>query len=201
MITIDLQGGLGNQMFQIATCYNLAKLNNDVAEFNFNKCETPNQGVDSKKYKNTLFKEFIHNDNLNFDKIFTQKYHKFQPIPYQKNLKLNGYFQSEKYFIENKDIIIDKFNDGIKSEHKKYEKVKNFMDSFKDTKPLVVMHIRRGDYLKFPHIHTPCSVEYYQKSLIEIESIIGKFTPIIISDDKNWCKENFNIQISPLLAI
>jgi hypothetical protein len=38
MIGTLLQGGLGNQMFQIATTVALAKRNNDEACFNFDYC-------------------------------------------------------------------------------------------------------------------------------------------------------------------
>ena len=36
MVTVYLQGGLGNQLFQIAATYNHAKKNKDKAVFNLN---------------------------------------------------------------------------------------------------------------------------------------------------------------------
>ena len=41
MITCKLQGGIGNQMFQIAVTHALALKNNDKCCFNFNQCYTP----------------------------------------------------------------------------------------------------------------------------------------------------------------
>jgi len=60
MISCYLQGGLGNQMFQIAATYNLALKNNDSAVFNFDESYTPLQGEQAYKYKNNVFKNFTH---------------------------------------------------------------------------------------------------------------------------------------------
>jgi hypothetical protein len=201
MITTYLAGGLGNQIFQIAAAYNLAKKNNDSAVFNLNKSHTPLQGHESKKYKNTIFKEFTHSDNIVVENIFSQKGHGFEIIPYKKNLQLQGYFQSEKFFEENKKDIIEKFLIGLKSEKEKWSKVLDWvMHNKMRGQKLVSVHVRRGDYLYFPHIHTPCGLDYYKKALSLIKEKIGEFTPVIISDDKDWCAESFkdiNCIISP----
>lgn len=190
MVTSYLAGGLGNQIFQIVAAYNLAKKNNDTAEFDFNTCHTPHQGYESIKYKNNIFKNFIHNSSIIIENIFTQKGHSFEVIPYKKNLQLQGFFQSEKFFIENKEDIKKILLEGIKSEEKKWENISKFISKFE--KPLISVHVRRGDYLKFPHVHTPCTLEYYKNALSFIKNKIGDFIPIFISDDKEWCKETFS---------
>lgn len=193
MITSYLSGGLGNQIFQVVVAYNLAKKNKDKALFNFNECYTPHQGHTSVKYKNNIFKEFTHNDDIKIENIFSQKGHCFEEIPYTKNLQLQGFFQSEKFFIENKNEIIQKILKGIKTEEKVWEDVKKFISTinFNLKKPLVSVHVRRGDYLKFSHVHTPCGLDYYKKALSIMKEKIGDFKPIFISDDKNWCSETF----------
>ena len=55
MVSSFLQGGLGNQMFQIAAAYALALRNNDKAVFDFDKCSSPLQGFKSTKYQNNIF--------------------------------------------------------------------------------------------------------------------------------------------------
>jgi hypothetical protein len=193
MVTSYLAGGLGNQIFQVVAAYNLAKKNNDISEFNFNECHTPFQGYQSVKYKDTIFKDFNHKNNLFIENIFSQKGHCFETITYKKNLQLQGFFQSEKFFEENKKDIVEKLLNGIKSEKEKYENVIKFISSieFNYEKSLVSVHIRRGDYLKFPHIHTPCGLDYYKKALFIMKEKIGDFKPVFISDDKDWCKEVF----------
>lgn len=189
MITTYLQGGLGNQIFQIVAAQNLALNNKDLAAFNFNESHTPLQGEQASKYKNTIFNNFTHKEDIVIENVFTQKGHAFEHITYKKNLQLQGFFQSEKFFSENKEIIVDMILKGIKSENEKWEKVIDFISNCE--KPLVSVHVRRGDYLNLPHIHTPCSLEYYKDALSFIKEKIGDFKPVFISDDKNWCIETF----------
>jgi hypothetical protein len=199
MITSYLQGGLGNQIFQVVAAYNLAKENGDTSVFNFNTSHTPLQGNQSSKYKNNVFKEFNHLDNIVTENVFSQRGHCFEVIPYKPSLQLQGFFQSEKFFTENKTDIIDKLISGLNSEKEKYDNVKEFISNleFHYEKPCVSVHIRRGDYLRFPHIHTPCSLDYYKNALSIMMDLIGDFTPIFISDDKQWCKDNLEGVISP----
>lgn len=181
MTSSFLMGGLGNQMFQIAAATSLAIDNNDEAIFNFNACYTPLQGNPSNKYKDTLFKNIKKSDVLYYDYIHEEKSHKYEPIQYKKNILLKGYFQSEKYFVNNKKTIINLFNIEEKTENFLYEKY-----NFSNYK-YVSVHIRRGDYLKFSNIHPTCSIDYYLKAMQHFDNY--KF--LFVSDDIAWVKENF----------
>jgi hypothetical protein len=86
---------------------------------------------------------------------------------------LSGYFQSEKYFAPYAEQIRQEFT---------------FRDPvgwprFKDW---VSIHVRRGDYLTFPHHHPPCSVEYYRQAMAQFPG--AHF--IVFSDDIEWCRAN-----------
>ena len=59
----------------------------------------------------------------------------------------------------------------------------------------ICIHVRRGDYLNNPSIHPTCTKEYYQKALESFSFM--KYTPIFVSDDIKWCKENFKGEFSP----
>ena len=191
MVSCNLMGGLGNQMFQVSVTYNLAKINNDVSVFNFSGCTTNLQGNTSLSYLNNIFSEFLNSNNIIVSKIYEETSFSFKKIEYTKNLKLIGYFQSEKYFLESGDEIKNKFLDGLKKEKEKYKKINSFVKKIKGDKTLVSVHVRRGDYLNYSLTHTPCSLQYYNNSLSFLKDTIGDFLPIIITDDKEWCKENF----------
>lgn len=202
MITSYLQGGLGNQIFQIAAAYSHAINNNDTAVFDLNNSHTPHQGQNISKYRYNIFSEFNHIDNVYdiCDKTFSQPGHSYCDIPYFENQQLQGFFQSEKFFLNVKTDIISKLTNGLRADKEKYENVINFINELKGhggVQNLVSVHIRRGDYIKFPHIHTMCSLDYYKNALHIIKEKIGDFTPIFISDDKKWCSDNFNGIISP----
>ncbi len=194
MITTYLQGGLGNQMFQIATGYSHAKKNNDVAVFDLSNSHTPHQGENSSKYKDRLF-NFTHMNNVYniCNKAFTQPGHAFCEIPYEPNQQLQGFFQSEKFFLEDKENIIKIFREGLKNGYgEKWIRVVNDLSILRKSvnKPIVSIHIRRGDYLKFPGIHDPCPITYYEKAMELMQKRIGSFHPYFVSDDIDWCKQN-----------
>lgn len=189
MITTYLQGGLGNQMFQIAAAYSLAKINNDNCIFDFNSCHTPHQGNSSLKYKDNFFKKIPHEIGVNkkIENVYVEQKHSYQEIPYSNNLQLQGFFQSEKYFIDKDEIInLFQFNpDKINSTKKYLERLGN--------KPKTSVHIRRGDYLKFKNVHPVCDLDYYKRAI----ELIGDTTLIFISDDLSWVKSYFDGIYSP----
>jgi hypothetical protein len=156
MISCNLKGGLGNQMFQIAATYAEAKRNNTTCCFDFNYCYTPNQGYAASKYRDNIFSKLTYCNC---------------PVDYL----LDGYYQSENYFKDCKEDIKDLFV---------FPKQKSI--NFNKSKPVVSVHVRRGDYLSKPDFHPTCSIEYYKEAMKRFEDCYF----IIFSDDMKWCLEN-----------
>tara|TARA_R110001599_G_scaffold166503_1_gene355987 strand:+ start:1739 stop:2515 length:777 start_codon:yes stop_codon:yes gene_type:complete len=193
MITCNLQGGLGNQMFQIAAAYAYGKRHNIESVFDLSKCYTPLQGNTAIRYTNTILKKVLtSNVNTIYDHKWVELGHGYRKIPkLNGKILLHGYFQSDKYFNDFKNDIVNlfQFPEDINSNINKFIK-----DRFEDT--VTAVHVRRGDYLNNLDIHPTCNIEYYKKAMEEIGE--GQF--IFISDDIKWCKENFkgdNIHYSP----
>jgi hypothetical protein len=187
-------GGLGNQIFQVTAAYSHAKNNNDTPCFNLNYSHTPLQGENIIKYKDILFKEFCHDEKV-LDKctnVYSEKKHSYDNIPYTPNQQLQGYFQSEKYFHNHKEEIIDKLLKGLRN-YDKWDEITQEINNLKGelNKPIVSLHVRRGDYLKNPHIHPPCSVSYYNNAIDYLKENLGDFMVYFVSDDIRWCKETF----------
>lgn len=184
MITCSLQGGLGNQMFQIAATYALARRNNDTCSFNFINCHTPLQGNPSGKYKNNLLRNVFENIDFQPRVYFREEAFAYEELPYAEGLCLVGFFQSEKYFIDYKDEIVNLFH----LSQNDVETVHNFINySERFDKPITSVHVRRGDYLQNPDFHVPCTVEYYKEAMEEI----GDSYFFFVSDDMDWVKDNF----------
>lgn len=174
MIGTLLQGGLGNQMFQIAATVALAKRNNDEACFNFDYCTTPLQGNPSNKYKDVLFSKICNRNDVKFSSFYNEPKFSYTEIPYQENLLLKGYFQSYKYFLDFEKEIQDLFTLPT--------------NIFENTIPnLTSVHVRRGDYIRLQNYHGVCPKEYYQKAM----ELMGDVNFIFVSDDMNWVKQNF----------
>jgi hypothetical protein len=174
MISCHLQGGLGNQMFQIAATVSLAIDNSDQACFNFSNCETRLQGKPSYFYENNIFKKICNNKNISFLSYYSEPKFSFTEIIYTSNMQLFGYFQSEKYFINNKKTIKNLFDLEI-------EKVS------KPSNNVTSVHIRRGDYIRLDQYHRVLGIEYYKKAI----ETIGTGDFLFFSDDMSWVKENF----------
>lgn len=131
MITSIYRGGLGNQMFQIAAGYYLAKSNNDTYGINPSLQVEIGQGSGLNHYKNSIFKNFNFTDYKSLNS-YKESPLGYSPIPYTPDTLLDGYFQSEKYFPNCRDDLNKLF--GFESN---------------DTTPShkCVIHIRAGDYL------------------------------------------------------
>jgi hypothetical protein len=118
-------------------------------------------------------------------------YHDFV-LDSTKNYNRMGYFQSEKYWRHCEDEIrgMFEFSDEV------FCKVvmnnhKNLQPQLKDigSSQLTSIHVRRGDYLKYPDTHPVMPMGYYNKAIQTIDD--NKMIFLVFSDDIAWCKENF----------
>jgi hypothetical protein len=191
MVSSKLMGGLGNQMFQISAAHALALRNNDTSSFNLNSCFTPLQGKPSINYVDNIFKKINHDSTLKIKHTYKEIMHNFTPIKYFDGLLLDGYFQSEKYFLDYQSEIIDLFTISDLDKG-----IINELLSLNKYNSTTSIHVRRGDYLKYSDTHPVCDLDYYNKAMGMFENT----TFIFISDDIKWVKENFksdNIIYSP----
>ena len=151
----------------------------------FDACYTPNQGETATKYKEVFFKNVTDQKGFNYQKYYTETGFIYRDIEYDNNLLLNGSFQSHKYFHHNFEKIIEIITIPDSYKNKVYDV---FGDLLMSDKPLVSVHIRRGDYLSKPDYHYNLPKEYYNRSIENLKDC----NFIFISDDMNWVKENFN---------
>ena len=183
MISADLWGCLGNQMFQIATTRSLAIDNNDTECFDISGHRLGLQGFCATKYKDNIYSKIV-DEILNNPVPYNEReMFKYDKIKYISNIKLFGYFQTSKYFDHNEKEIKDLFSipEDIK------DKLLSFISKTNvDNKTTISLHVRRGDYLGYPDIHPFVGIGY-------INEAISKFIDCyiyVISDDINWCINN-----------
>ena len=180
MVGCYLQGGLGNNMFQIAAAHSLALDNNDISVFNGDNVGQVHKNIN--EYKDNIFKNVNIQKNPKYKKTYNEPFFNFNGIKYMDGLLLVGYFQSEKYFKHNKKEIIKLFYPNEKHIQHIKEKYEKILD-----KKTCSIHVRRGDYLNLPNHHPVCTLEYYNRA-IELMTV-DKF--VVFSDDIHWCRENF----------
>jgi hypothetical protein len=183
IVSTRLMGGLGNIMFQIASAYSVSLRDNKEMI-----CDTRDMVIPHKPYtfyaENILRKVKFSDSIMNQIHINEVGFHYVQIPKLKGNVKLIGHFQSEKYFIDHKNEILDLFEIDEKTKTNLLEKYGDIINQ--DT---CSIHVRRGDYLKFPNHHPIQSISYYENAI----KIIGEEKHFIIfSDDIKWCEENFN---------
>ena len=182
VVSCRLMGGLGNYMFQISVAYSLSLRDNK--EF---ICDYSDNAVPQKPYTtytNNIFRKIKFTNNLPSFVSFFEHSSEYIEIPkIDDNVKIFGYFGSEKYFKDYRTQILDLFEIDEKNDNKLREKYLDLINH-PDTCSL---HVRRGDFLIFKDYHTVQGVDYFTNAYYEMGTD-KKY--LIFSDDVEWCKKN-----------
>ena len=177
MIAVELQCRTGNQMFELAAGYHLAKKynrplvlyeNRDNKTFEYERIPFILSGrkiIDSVAGFRT-FKEGKYQERVDLSDV--NKYDK---------VHLKGFFQSDIYFDREDAEELFPIPEYIKE---KYAYLKDW----------VCISVRRGDYLNYKNLFISPSVEWFEKCYHK--HFEGKKV-LICSDDIEWAKKNFNI--------
>lgn len=186
IISCNLMGGLGNQMFQAAHAY--------AQSLRFNRpcvllpnSNTQRQGREIKHYLQNIFSKFSFVNELpEFDSIYEGEWYYKNILPSEGNTVFHGYFQSEKNFYGFKDEIIDIFSPSKKFITKILETYPQLNEQF-----TVSIHVRRGDSFSAQNVHPMVTKNYIDKCLLEL----GNYSHIFcFSDDKQWVKDNLKYE-------
>jgi hypothetical protein len=183
IISCNLMGGLGNQMFQLSHALCQGWKYDRETKF-IPTSYTPNQGRQPIHYLNNIFKNIVFVNKIeNYLVINEEEINRFNVSDIDKNIIYQGYFQSDKYFLGFDEMIIKTFSPSEKyvlNLYKKYPELK------KDN--TVSIHVRFGDYKNKPLFHPVVSKTYLEKSL----STIGTYSHLFLfGDDKEWLNKNF----------
>jgi hypothetical protein len=203
---IGYMGRLGNQMFQFASTLGIANRLGFEARFPIENCLNfigsgpfdPKIGrpMDVKCDLVDCFdispEYFIPQRHMNQGHSYHENKfgynQEIESLP--DNSSLNGYFQTEKYFNEFRDLILSQF--VFKSSYR--DLAESYIQTIrKENRDAVIasIHVRRGDYVMFPDHHPPCSFSYYNSAIEELRIANEKVVYLIFSDDVDWCKTEF----------
>ena len=177
MITCNLMGGLGNQIFQIfATISYAIKSRN---KFSFLNLKTLGEGSTTVRY--TFWKTFFSTMKPFLISELPQPIHVIREngFPYKelfvgemvnRNVMIYGYFQSYKYFQENYAIIYRMLNiDKMKTDL--LNNLTLSSPEYLDLENIVSIHFRIGDYKKIQHVHPLATYDFYERSLQYFKSL------------------------------
>jgi hypothetical protein len=198
IITVNLNGGIGNQLFEVAAAYALSlELNAElvIQKEQFAGCR---QGTHPSKYYDNLYQKIRLVDNLPIDSNVYEHSWTYSPIfenvakSFENNnvICIHGYFQSELNFKKYSEDVKNLFTPTCGIISFLQEKT-TFFDRFPELKEKQsdygFIGVRRGDYVTYPHVHNPCGMTYFNKAM----SLMPKKKYYVASDDIEWCKQNF----------
>ncbi len=217
MLVMNIKGGLGNQLFQYAAGRALAlRRDDDKKGINSIKLDITgygeNNGIDTiRHYALSPFN--INAEIASADEIKKLKYPlgriskvlRFIKIKIlrqfntgfnssiynsKKPLYLDGFFQTEKYFIDKEDEI----RKDLTLKDPLSPRAVEILAKINSCPNSISLHIRRGDYVSDKNTnqnHGTCDMDYYKKAIEYINSKIGNDMQVFIfSDDIEWAKEN-----------
>jgi hypothetical protein len=213
-IIAQLQGGLGNQLFQYATARALAHRHHTTLLLD--------QSWFTKTYEDVTPREllisalntkgaFISLDappkRPNRIRRILQRLWPMNPFVYsektpycfdenllratafkKQNLYLIGYWQSYRYFESIKEIL----QTEITPKNPLNAHYQDYLGQIQSSTSAMI-HIRRGDYVHLPSaskVHGFVGLQYYQQGMATILAKSPDIHFFVFSDDPNWAKEN-----------
>ena len=209
MVIVNIIGGLGNQMFQYALYKQLLINGKDAKVDLFNianydrhygfeltnvfglhpEVATKEQLIrilDNKRDFISKFRRKVFGSKRSY--FIDQNFYFQKDILNLDNIYLDGFWQSEKYFIKIKDQIISDFQFKQKLDDRN-KQIKHEILSNNS----VSIHIRRGDYLETNLHNNICDLNYYNKAIKIIEEKISDPFYFVFSDDIQWAIENLEL--------
>jgi Glycosyl transferase family 11 len=200
MIIIQVEGGLGNQMFQYALGLSFVSrgitVKLDISKFekqqSHNGFELDTVFAVAPLYCSGMERTLV--------KAYSKLRNKIQDTPYKEKADwqwnyhpdvnklrsgyLKGYWQCEKYFSPAASLVKQQFRFPALADEVNISMLKKIKDCNS-----VSIHIRRGDYLS-PGISASIGTAYYNEAIQYISSKITSPVFFIFSDDIEWAKKN-----------
>jgi hypothetical protein len=217
MIVVKIMGGHSNQLFQYAAGRRLAHKHNtnvvlDLSWFDNIAPEDTERVYELEEYnlRATLIKKtpstIVEEPLPSYSRI-TNLFKTNKPLFRIKEVGdfmpsvlhagnfsyLDGYWQSEKYFSDITNIILEDLTyiSPLSSANKK------ILDKIESTNS-VSLHVRRGDYVSNKHalaFHGLVGIDYYKKAVNEIKKRTNakELQLFVFSNDIEWCKQNLKL--------
>ncbi len=221
MIVVELKGGLGNQMFQYAVARALAQRQGTGVFLDRGFLDMDSNGRWTKReYELDVFSgietsragfsakilQYLHGHRYEARlsslpsvlfpfKVYREKGHAYDAgvLSFGRHTYLDGYFQSEKYFLPSATTIRNDFRFASAPSARNAEVIHEIQQH----SLAISVHVRRGDYVSLASAHdfhgTMESV-YYQKGVRQILSRVpGTPRFYVFSDEPLWVRENLKL--------
>jgi hypothetical protein len=129
-----------------------------------------------------------------FTYVLKERRFSFDPtvLDAPRNVYLDGYWQSEKYFKEIENVIRREFCFKTEPERRNGETANRIK-----AVNAVCVHVRRTDYVSDPatnQFQGLCPLEYYREAVRLIASRVSKPRFFVFSDEPDWAQANLELE-------
>lgn len=215
MVVVKLMGGLGNQMFQYACGRRIALANAvllkldtsdvtgksgrayELCHLNISAELASSADIEHFKKSNlirkTLYQARLVHQPYREHNVVRERFFHFDEriLSLSDDSYLEGYWQSERYFIDIKEVIRREFTFKSAPDPQNQRMTEKILHA-----NAVSLHVRRGDYVSDPTInkvHGTCSAEYYHRAVEVIAGNVDRPHFFIFSDDPEWASSNLRL--------
>jgi hypothetical protein len=188
---VALQGGLGNQLFQYA--FGRAVSIGRQEELFFHKVNL--SPTSHRDYILDRFNTKVQLVNQASGPYYRETVFRYDPGVFEAptGSYFQGFWQTAKYFNNIDSVIREelqfKLNPNLKVN------VCQIAKRIKDNENSTFIHVRRGDYLREPHLsyHGLPTIDYYRQAVNLLEKTYADIHQqfFVFSDDPAWCREIF----------
>lgn len=180
---LQLRGGLGNQLFQIAAALSHAWRHGKRIVISTNTL-----GSRSTYWTSFLVScaKWVGAAPERISKPLHETQFSFKPIPADVDA-LHGYFQSAKYFNDVAPYIRHLFQPAQHVRQRTQERYAHILSTI-DVEPAAVVHVRRGDYVNNV-INEVVTAQYYNNAIRKLRETSADFKFFVMSDDIGWCRD------------
>lgn len=181
---LGVKGNFGNQLFQYCALRGVAEKKgytwkipqddysrkHDLAIHRAFNLQLPEENLGLVPYETFSFPNSPTGETTGFE--FDERV--LEEFPDDANL--NGFFQSPKYF--------NHIESSLRSEltlSSPYMEMSNELSSTLGA--YIAVHVRRGDYLRYPSHHPVMPTSYYREALYRLPPL----PVVVVTNDANWC--------------
>jgi hypothetical protein len=185
----EVFGGLGNQLFQYAAAFMVAKLNNALLYVR------PDGNNDHNIKKHNYVKRlFIDAEECVMPEESFTRYNQqlspffpWNPLEVKVPVRMEGYFQYYPAIEPCLPLLVERLRQAL---------------CVNETTQDVFLHIRRGDYVEKREFHYLQGPEYYAQAYLQLIEKLQKLPErvVLFSDDIEWCKQQDWIRSIPSIT-
>jgi len=203
VLTANLKGGIGNQLFQIAATVAMARRVGAEPVFFHREHHECRQGRRPGCYADSVLQNVPFLPSQAFSQhggwaTVNERRWSFEDMAPrvvealargETHIILDGYFQSASHFV----FMADEIRRLFTPRGGAVAWLRERTDVFRRHPELAIQNgycflgVRRGDYITHADFHKPCGMSYYASAMARVQA--ERY--YVVSDDMVWCRRNF----------